>query len=172
MKPIPIIKYTPITLILLFTIFGIPWKKNTDVITWRCENYERLLFDYVDQNTKRDENKRNCVRFLLPPNRKTKVIYPDTLDVHFTKDIFETVAISVSDYDVFKLDWNVGHVEYKTKPNNGYWTGLIPMLNRNESFVIPIIIQNGRMPRSELFLKLLPKELREDNQGNKAQVLL
>lgn len=164
-----IIKYTPIILILLFTVFGVPWEKNPEIIMWKGKNYERLLLDYVDHNTKRDEYKRHCIQFVPSKKRKTKKYYPDTIKVRFTKDVFE--AVSMSGYKIYNLEWNVGHIEYRHE--NGYWTGLIPTLDYDESFVIPISIKKGEIPtESELFLKLLPKEVREDNQGNKAQVLL
>lgn len=162
------IKYTPITLILLFTIFGIPWEKNTIIIRWKFKRYQRKLIDYVDHNTRKDAHKRHCVQYILPHHRKTKIPYPDKLNVHFTKDVFKLV--SMSGFRTYNLEWNVGHIEYQNE--YGHWRRLIPTLNKNESFVIPVSIKNGQMPNLELFLKLLPKELREDAEGNKTQVNL
>jgi hypothetical protein len=164
-----IIKCIPVTLILLFTVFGIPWKQNLDILIFRGNKYKRLLLDYIDHNTSRDEYKRHCVRFVLPKQRQRQIHYTDTLKVRFTKAIINGVALL--DYDAIKYSWNAGHVEYKKRKDTNHWQDLFPTFGYGESFIIPITIKNGQMPSSELFLKLLPKELREDTEGNKAQVI-
>lgn len=161
------LKYSPILIIISYTIFLIPWKSNLVVLMYHSEKLKNELKSFVERNTDVDKRKRNYIQFLLPESRKDKS-KADTLMVRFTKNEFN--IISELDYNAPKFSWNVGYVEQKS---NGHWIGLIPDQNQNKPFIIPLKLKRGRIPKGEhsIFLYLLPLEFRVGQTGDVAIVL-
>lgn len=110
MKVKKILSPHPITLILLFTIFCIPWKQNPYVLVFRAENTKQLLLDYIDQNTFRDEHNRSCINFLYSKYTRREKVFYDTLKVHFTSNEFAiTSPLNIHEQH---FSWHVEVLEY------------------------------------------------------------
>lgn len=162
-----LLKLSPILLILLYTIFIIPWKKHPVLLLYRVETLKLELEEYTKNHIKINRNGKKSVRFLLSKER----VYPsysDTLVVQFTKNEF--TIISDADYDAPKFSWNVGYVEHCV---DGKCKHLFNTYNSLKNFIVPLTLIRGRIPEKEksIFLSLLPKEMRYGATGEEAKVL-
>lgn len=167
MKSYRIFRYSPILIILLYTIFIIPWKKHPVLLLYRVETLKSELEEYTKSHIKDNNYSKKYIRYLLPKERSYRSL-SDTLVVKFTKNEF--TIISDADFDAPKFSWNVGYMEHCT---DGKCKHLFNTYNSLKNFIVPLTLVGGRIPEKDnsIFLSLLPKEMRYGTTGEQAKVL-
>lgn len=156
------LQWTGILLIFLITIFNIAWKKHPVVLLLNEQITTKRLSKHIDKHL-----------YLLKNDKKHKYLQyqigADTLIIRFTKD--KIITLSNYEYSSPRYGWNLGYLSYKDSKNN--WKQLHDKFGVNNNFIVPIVANRRTMRDLEhqLYNKILPASLRQDNEGNSTQII-
>lgn len=155
-------RWIGVLILLLVTILNIDWMKHPTILSAK----EQITLNYLNNHIH---------KHLYSIKGDTVYRYMqfrmgiDTITIRFTRN--SIVTLSNYEYSSQKYGWTLGYISFKGSQDN--WIQLHDKFGEDDNFIVPLIANRKSMNNLEeqLYRKILPAWLREDNKGNMTQII-